>query len=1082
MNHRLKPFAALLAVGCLLPALCAPCFAWGTDRVQTTTFSKLRYYPPHDYYINWAPDQTRYDHSYPAKSKKPTLTVNGNDVTFSIPAIDDVPALEIHGTLNDDPAKRRNWWDGTAVLGGFASAWGTVRGAYSIQGFHSDDGDNFTNYGIEEKRWFAWKTNKLGEIYKATVILGGHSGTEKELLSLHLSNDADAATVQEETTHAETNPGEDKGVPIAETVAVSVIGALIGAGLIGASRGGNKKGGKKKKDKNEEDGKKAAPTYKMYVYKGFGDAIQRGASPVKVYARIAQVVEGKEYGCPELTAKIQASGTHLTVKPIGIENGYLCAEVGAALDEASEEAEVIFTLAGEGGAFVRKIIFRLTGNPEIKFPALSEDGENWLMDAGLDTVEMIAGGRGRDRLRFVFQDAATEPTDIRFLDANGFDISYEKDADKPFTYYACIQNRTMLIPKESKVFADPVARTITIEATFSGKLKVRGQFTINLYPEGLFVFIIPDDPEWSHDARLCRRSQGLPEILVQGRMEVVSWKKPRLNGIVDEEIERLFFVPCYAYEKADGRTVVVRESRYFTAGKFQPTDTATGNILAKYRCKIGPIGEKAFCIQPQDILVEGDDAPYHVTLPFSVRHDGRSARADIPIRLLGEPIDTTMVEWETEYKNLQRRIIQFSVPEDIDMWIRLLKERATEPRCSVEDLHLVSRQIVAVYLDYWTKQREADYAEMARADNALTRWEWVKFIGDCAFSYLVNAFAGPLADAIITPAKDIFFYSLGELYACDQHGTKFDWKNLEIVKSLNDAGDNVAANMMVDGVKANIKNAKMIAVYIAGYYVIAVFRNYSAKMAKEGVSDWYGAFKDAFKDLSVNAFKAIAAELFKKWLNSKNFQENISKTLQKYLTKQFKARFKQKYPTYNIDFNSKGITITRTGTGVFKVKAGPNVEKTSAAECVTKFLSELFGRDWGYVHEGVYDWAEHKARTSQLFFNEHGQLVFCFRLWEGEGLRPLYCELVLQKVILYSENPLGFFAYLYEMFFGSLIGAPAITFPKDPPFKRYDKKVWEEEYRHNLPSSRFRGLISQSKSKSKSPPPSDTDDDDSWEV
>ena len=27
MNHRLKPFAALLAVGCLLSALCAPCFA-----------------------------------------------------------------------------------------------------------------------------------------------------------------------------------------------------------------------------------------------------------------------------------------------------------------------------------------------------------------------------------------------------------------------------------------------------------------------------------------------------------------------------------------------------------------------------------------------------------------------------------------------------------------------------------------------------------------------------------------------------------------------------------------------------------------------------------------------------------------------------------------------------------------------------------------------------------------------------------------------------------------------------------------------------------------------------------------------
>ena len=128
---------------------------------------------------------------------------------------------------------------------------------------------------------------------------------------------------------------------------------------------------------------------------------------------------------------------------------------------------------------------------------------------------------------------------------------------------------------------------------------------------------------------------------------------------------------------------------------------------------------------------------------------------------------------------------------------------------------------------------------------------------------------------------------------------------------------------------------------------------------------------------------------------------------------------------------------------------------------------------WGKVYD--------KAGTSQLFINEYGQVVFCFRIWESEGKPPIYCELVLQKVLVFSTNPLGFFAYLYEMFCGSLIGpASAVTFPKDPPFKRYDKKVWEEEYRHNLPSSRFRGLISQSKSKS--PPPSDTDDDDSWEV
>ena len=863
---------------------------------------------------------------------------------------------------------------------------------------------------------------------------------------------------------------------------------LLGGGLVLGKKikkpkppkGGQDPSGKKKpKDKKkEEEEEKKESSYRMYVYKNFGDAIQVGAGPVRVCARIARVEDGVERDDAGMTAAIVPSTTGLTLHSSGMHGRYMAANVSAP-EGASGEGIVTFTIRTPAGGFVRNIVFRLTGNPEIKFPALSEDGENWLMDAGLDTVDMIAGGRGRERLRVVFQNAATEPTDIQFLDADGFDITYEKDAGKPFTYYACIQNRTMLIPKESKVFADPVARTITIEATFSGKLKVRGQFTINLYPEGLFVFIIPDDPEWSHDARLCRRSQGLPEILVQGRMEVVSWKKPRLNGIVDEEIERLFFVPCYAYEKADGRTVVVRDSRNFTAGKFQPTDTATGNILAKYRCKIGPIGEKAFCIQPQDILVEGEDAPYHVTLPFSVRHDGRSARADIPVRLVGEPIDTTMVEWEKEYKNLQRRIIQFSVPEDIDMWIRLLKERATEPRCSVEDLHLVSRQIVAVYADYWSKQREANYAEIARADNVLYWLDWVKFIGDCAFSYLMNAFAGPVADAIITPAKDIFVYSAGELYACYKQGTEFDYRNLEIAKIINDAGDNVAVYFTTEGVKANLANVKKMAVYIAGYYVIAVIRNYSITWAKEGKTDWYGAFKDAFKDLSVNAFKAIAAELFMKWLKSEHFQEKLGKTLQDYLNKQFRARFRQRYPTYNIDFNSRGITITRTGTPLAKVYAGPKVEKTSVAECITKFLSELFGIGWGYVHDWTYDWAKHKADTSQLFFNEHGQLVFCFRLFEAEGLRPLYCEIVLQKVLVFSTNPLGFFAYLYEMFFGSLIGpASAVTFPKDPPFKRYNKKVWEEELRHNHISSKYPDLMP----KSKSPPNTGTDDDDSWEA
>ncbi len=863
-------------------------------------------------------------------------------------------------------------------------------------------------------------------------------------------------TGREVTTTAKTTAGEDGGIDVSPdgedqdgddsgTAGAAGGGLAVGIGVAAATAALMKKKKPKKKT-----------SYRMYVYKDFGDAIRAGADPVRVSARIAKVEDGVESDDVGLTAGIVPTATGLSLRSSGLQGRYMAADVSAE-PGASGEGTVTFTINTPSGTLVRHIVFRIVADASIIFEEPDANGKTrHALPAGEGpTLEMVAGGKGRDSVYFHLADAAEEPVEVKADGGRDFKITCQKDPSAPFAYRALVANCSAPAAKEAGVFADAVEQNVTVRAKFKDGTEVTGLFGIGLYPDGLSVFTVPDDPQWRAHARLRRRSQGLPDILVNGRMEVISFIKPRLNGVVDDEIAPLYFVPCFAYEKADGKATVVRQNKHFKAGPFQPTDTATRNILAKYRGKAAPIGETAFCIQPKDILME-EDAPYLVTLPLSVSFGGRSASADIPVRLVGERLDPKMADWEKEYKELQRRITQFAVPENIGKWIALLKERATEPRCSVEELRIVSKTIVADYIDYWTRQRDADYAEIAHWENYLYGAEWVKLIGDSAFSFLMNAFAGPVADAIITPAKDIFFYTLGEFIAMDQHGMPFDWKNLEIAKSINSAGDNVAVHFMEKGVRANSGNFKRIASYVAGYYVIAVFRNYTIKRAQTGESDWYGAIKDAFKDLSVNAFKIIAGDLFKTWLKSKHFQEKIGTAIQNYLNSEFVPQLKAIYPNYDIHIDLKGITIAPLGQATTTFLN--SMEKTSLGEIITKILGDVFGEGWGCLHEKAVGTVEEKVRKTELFVNEHGQLVLCFPIWEWEGAPPRYCELVLSKILAYQTNPLGFFAYLFEMLFGSLVGAPAITFPSDPPITR-DKKQRLESLRQNQISSKYPDLF-----------------------
>ncbi len=191
---------------------------------------------------------------------------------------------------------------------------------------------------------------------------------------------------QEDYTEADKNPGEDEGTWINEDIFGDGVptpdpeGAIIGGGaaLLGAGALARKKKKKNKKkvkknaavaDTFEEETKEKSQ-FKMYINKDFGNTLQKGEDPKYVYARIMEVTPQKwEKERDDLTSKIVAfSGDGvLKVTDCGMtSNGYKAAMVEVPEDNTMEQGEVSFKFVGEGGTYIRHVVFDLV-NPGINF-------------------------------------------------------------------------------------------------------------------------------------------------------------------------------------------------------------------------------------------------------------------------------------------------------------------------------------------------------------------------------------------------------------------------------------------------------------------------------------------------------------------------------------------------------------------------------------------------------------------------------------------------------------------------------------------------------------------------------------------
>ncbi len=809
----------------------------------------------------------------------------------------------------------------------------------------------------------------------------------------------------EVTQNASQTPGEDGGVSVPAAIVVGVLGGAAAiAGAAAASVG----------TANENKQK----AYRMYVQKDFGDAIRKGAEkPSVVRARMAEISEFGQIDRDDLTAQIGVDTSGLILHSAVMSGRYCEATVSAPEDSAQSEGTVTFIFHGEGGEFTNNIIFRLVGGPELKFLAETQTPGEYTPYHNNCGIGAIYGDGFTYTEFFMIDGAPTPPalSDITAVNTGDYNVSFEL-TDRPAVYKMYVVNNSKPLP-DHDVFEKPRETHFEIHVKVEGEREpVKGYVTVTLYPEGItvqsrdeskrgeikYVFVQAYEKEYAGD---------LDKKWQVSEMKLTLAVKGEDRAIIDpKEAE-------YEFEKLKG-----------SGGKGTRADKEK-SLAEKYEYKeaYGMMNEKfTYDFEPQAHLCEPETGFYLVLLPVKCNYKSQIIEADVPLRLKGKDPDP-YEDWDLEYKKLRERIEKYSLPEDKDQWMKKLEELTElDPRPATSHLRLTSKYIVRNYMRYWEIEGIKYRNDAQLYDVIISQLEWVKFAGDCAFSFLINAYAGAVAEAILSPAKDYLAESLGELIACWNHGTQVKPENFSLAKTLESAGENLVTS------EISLTDWKKAAATLGGYFVFAALRNLINKAKEKGEFDIWGSLTKAFSDMTLQAFNAAAGELFKKWVSgNKKVQkwigENITTHLNKYAGRGRTFNLKdQKITNMQYDLNDK-----LDMHGNLRKLAGYQGEGKvliSKIGIFEKYFLSFVGKKAGEIKEFV---DKTKFRNPGFYMNENGHPAFCIKL-EDEDNGVYYATIDL--VYALTNVSCGLFNMCYGYMFGNVPYAPnALETPKDPP-------------------------------------------------
>lgn len=797
----------------------------------------------------------------------------------------------------------------------------------------------------------------------------------------------------ENTQNATDNPGEDKGTLIPVAIVVGLGGAL--AAIIGASVANSS-------STNALDEEKRRKSYKMYVQKDFGDSIRKGAKqPSIVRARMAEIDElGKEHDRDDLTKNITASSNEMEIVSTKLNGRYLEATVKVPANYESDRATLTFTFTGEGGTFTNNIIFRVVDGPELQFILVGEGKGTYSENCGINAIE---GDGFTYDATFEIVNATTPPKkeNITSTQNSKFEVEFE-ETDKPSVFKMLVKNKS--VPEdEDNVFTNIKKEKFEINVKLEDEEKpLTGYVIVDLYQEGI-TFASSDKGE----------KNGTKYIQIQ------AYEKDSYSGL-DGAWQATEIKITLAIKGKDNVIINPKEAEY-EFDKLQATGIGSSeeverSIAGKYEYEEdfdkNNYNEPRYHFEPKSHLCEPEDGTFFmVYLPVKASYDGQNYENNMPLRLRGKDPDPMEKEWQKEYDKLKERIQKYSTPENKSKWEEKLNSLVGEAKPSVEELRLTSKYVVMQYMRYWTIEAEKHLDEAKMYDKIVDYLEWIKFFGDCAFSYIITAYAGtaaPVVEAIVSPVKDFTVEAAGELIAAKIRGQSIEFDKFDFVKVALEAGDNIISGNI------SFTDWRKAASTLGMYFAYATLKNFYINLVENDKCDLYGALIAGFKDLTKNALKAMAGKVFDAVL--KHFASSRKKIrikIGQFITEHLGAG-------KTFDLRDMG-DLTRAGY-------------------LRKLLDELFGKGVEElllnpakeIHDNFID------SDTDIGLNENNELVVKLDFYAFEERYTVGINLT--KIFLYATAPVApvtFFMYLYDQYFGKVPSANSlIEKPNDPPLPK----------------------------------------------
>ena len=269
-------------------------------------------------------------------------------------------------------------------------------------------------------------------------------------------------------------PGSDSdgGLPGIPAWVIPVgVGVAVG-GLVGSAirrrRKKSKDAGDDPGDDGREEEQKEPSSYKMILYKEFGNTLVVNDPPKTVGARIEEITaKGQHIARPDLTARITvAEGDNIKVLATGMTEKYRCAkiQVQELPKTGPMEGSVLFTFRDLGGALTTRMVFQLADGKVEFFQ------ENLTMPARYDE---------EFRLPFVVHGVSEEAT-VEASIGRAYDVKVEKDK-KTGAWYAVIKE---LDKKEGRA-GEYTNYTLTVTATDPNGHQVEGTLPVMRMHMGL---------------------------------------------------------------------------------------------------------------------------------------------------------------------------------------------------------------------------------------------------------------------------------------------------------------------------------------------------------------------------------------------------------------------------------------------------------------------------------------------------------------------------------------------------------------------------------------------------------------------